>query len=198
MSKPIAYIVRHPEVDKKYHDMFVSWTDVDISPEGWKQAEETMRILHTKDIEVVYSSPLKRAIEFAELLSDDVRQVRALLPWNRGVLTGLLKSEADPTLKLFMKNPKIRIPLGESRFECEQRIEDFYGPALKEAEKHTAAFFTHHSNIDILNSLVVGERSDEPVNLIKPSGIVAVYVDGDGWQLEAIHNADEKTMASMS
>jgi broad specificity phosphatase PhoE len=197
--KPIAILVRHPEVDPKYKGMFVSWTDVAISEAGEHQAKETLAFIEANfDIKRVYSSPLKRALFFAETLGLPVAQERALLPWNRGVLTGLAESEAKDTLKLYMQNPDIRIPMGESRNECEERLEGFYGPAFKEAEREFSAFFTHHSNIDVLNGLVLGKHHGEPVNLVKTAGVVAVYVDGDGYRLEPVYRADDKAAASMS
>lgn len=196
--KPIAFLIRHGETVVKDLHIFVSWTDVALDEEGWEQAADVKRILSKYDIQDIYSSPLQRCLDMAEMISSDVLQHRGLLPWNRGILTGISEEMGKDTLKLFMQNPTVTIPMGESRKQCEDRLESFFLPAFRTAEKRTAAFFTHHSVIDVLNCLVKGERGEEPVNLVKTGGIVAVYPDGDEYRLEPIHRPDDKLVATMS
>lgn len=192
-SKPIAFLVRHPETEVADLHIFVSWMDVDLSDEGKEQMQEVVDLLNEYDIREIYSSPLKRCVLFAEKYADGrpVLQHRSLLPWNRGILTGISQDQGEDALNLFLEHPDVRIPQGESRIECEDRLTEFFEPALKQAEKRPCVFFTHHSVIDVLNSLVEGKRRTKLENLVKPAGVVAVYLDGDGYRLEAIHNADE-------
>lgn len=199
-SKPIAFLIRHGEDTLSDSGVFVSWTDVPLTSIGFEQAEDAADILEKYDIKYIYASPLVRAIQTAETFADKkhVQQDRALLPWNRGILTGCLEEEAEDLLKLIMENPDVHVPHGESRREVEKRIGDFFTPALDLAEQYPTAFFTHHSVIDVLNCLLKGKRNAKIVNLVKPGGIVAVYVDGEGYRLDAIHNADEEKSSSMS
>jgi broad specificity phosphatase PhoE len=197
-SNPIAFLIRHGLDTLSDSGVFVSWTDVDLNEEGVKQASVVYDFLSDYDIQQVYSSPLIRCVTMALMLGKPIQQERSLLPWNRGVLTGTLEEEGKDTLKLYMQNPKVKIPLGESRLDCENRLEKFFIRALADAEEKMAAFFTHHSVIDVLNSLLKGERNDEPENLVKPGGVVAVFVDGDGYRLEPVLNVDEKSSVSMS
>lgn len=200
-SKPIAFLVRHGECELSDSGVFVSWTDVPLTAKGKKQAKEAADILDEYDIKYIFSSPLDRSIETARIYAGEgtyIMQERALLPWNRGILTGCLESEAEDLLQLIMENPDVHVPHGESRREAEKRIGDFFTHSLDIAEKYPSAFFTHHSVIDVLNCLLKGKRNAKIVNLVKPGGIVAVYVDGEGYRLDAIHNADEEKSSSMS
>jgi broad specificity phosphatase PhoE len=199
-SKPIAFLIRHGEDTLSSAKIFVSWIDAPLTDKGREQAAETFKVLDEYDIELVYSSPLQRSLWMAEEYAGAkfVKQTRALLPLNRGILTGSLQSVSDPALKLFRQHRDVAIPYGESRVECEKRLTDFFMPALAEAEHETTAFFTHHSVIDSLNAICKGVHTIEIENLVKPAGVVAVYIDGDGYRLEAIHNADTNDGGGMS
>lgn len=193
-SEPCAFLVRHGKDTLSDTGIFVSWIDAPLTSEGKEQAEKVADFLSDYDIKRIYSSPLQRCVVMAQMYADegvDIVQHRGLLPLNRGILTGTLEELGKPALDLFLKNPDIAIPYGESRTQAERRIESFFNPALSHAESEMTVFFTHHSVIDILNCLLKGERPAEPENLVKPGGIVGVYVDGDGYRLEALLNEDE-------
>lgn len=151
----------------------------------------------------VFSSPLQRCLDIAVMLAGDienVEQCRSLLPWNRGILTGALESEGQDLLKLLLKNPDVRVPYGESRAECEERLWTCFTDLFSQAKGDGPyAIFTHHSVIDVLNILCTGERGEEPYNLVKAGGCVAVYLDGpDDYRLEPLLHVDEKSMVGMS
>lgn len=197
--QPIAFLARHGEDTLTGKGIHVSWLDVPLTAKGKEQGQEVVDFLDDYDIQLVHSSPLLRCVTLAEMLGKPFQQQRALLPWNRGVLTGSLEEDSKDLLKLLLTNPTIQVPYGESRRQCEDRLSDFFGPSLRIAEDKMTVFYTHHSVIDVLNSLVLGKRNDEPVNLVKPGGVVAVYLKSDGdYELEPVLNADEKTMVGVS
>lgn len=168
-----------------------------------EQAHELVEFVADYSPTRVYSSPLQRAFNMAVLLAGNekhVTQTRDLLPWNRGILTGTLESEGKELLKLFLKNPDMKVPYGESRNECEERLWNFFDPLFREArEDGPFVFFTHHSVIDVLNILCTGERGEEPYNLVKAGGCVGVYPDGEGdYRLEALLKPDNEAVTGMS
>ena len=190
-SKPIGFLVRHGETVARDRGIFISWIDYPLDEEGKEQAQEAVDFLSDYEIENVYSSPLQRCVYAAKLLGKPFQQDRGLLPWNRGILTGISEEDGKSALKLFSSNPSVAIPYGESRIDCEKRLSEFFIPALERAESSTTAFFCHHSVIDVLNCLLKGERTQEPQNLVKTGGIVGIYVDGDGYRLEAMFREDD-------
>jgi broad specificity phosphatase PhoE len=189
-DKPIAFLVRHGETVARDRKIFISWIDFPLDTEGEQQAKDAIDFLSDYEIKTVYSSPLQRAVYGALLLNKPVQQDRGLLPWNRGILTGISEEDGNDALKLFLDNPSVAIPYGESRTACEKRLTEFFTPALERSESTTTAFFTHHSVIDVLNCLLTGERTKEPKNLVKTGGVVAVYIDGDGYRLEPVLRPD--------
>lgn len=197
--EPIAYLARHGDTELSDKNIIISRTDVEPNDEGTEQGQRVVEFLSDRDIEDIYSSPLRRCVMIAEKLADGrpVMQHRGLLPWDRGVLTGVLSEEAEDLIKLLLVNPAVRIPHGESRLEAEGRIWDFFDGALKKAEKRKriAAFFTHHTVIDFLSCLILGERLDDPPNVVEVGGVAAIYVDGEGYAMEPILNAAENTIA---
>lgn len=187
-GKPIALLVRHGDTTLTDDDIVVSRIDVSLNEDGERQTREVLDCLREYDVECIYSSPLIRCLSMAEAFAEgrEVIQHRGLLPWSRGVLTGIPVAEAEDMIDLLLKNPNVRVPLGESRIECEDRIMDFFSTALAEAENKVTAFFTHHTVIDFLAYLLDGERPDDPPNIVDVGGIAAVYIDGDGYSMEPI------------
>ena len=194
---PIAFLARHGSTELSDTGVIISRTDVRPDKEGTEQAENLIRFLDERDIQDVYSSPLKHCVTIAKRFAGhrEVIQHRSLLPWDRGILTGVLSDEAEDLIKLLLTNPTVRIPHGESRVEAEERISELFDTALKKAEDRTAVFFTHHTVIDFLNCLLLGERLDDPPNVVEVGGIAAIYVDGDGYTMEPVLHPAENTIA---
>lgn len=197
-SEPIALLCRHGSTKYKDDGIIMSRTDVPPDEEAEEQGAEQEKLLAKYDIQVVYSSPLVRCVIPARKFAAgrQVIQDRGLLPWDRGVLTGVLADEAKPIMDLLVANPDVRIPHGESRRMAEQRIMDFFTPALDKAEKEQAVFFTHHTVIDLLNSCMKGERDGDPGNVVEVGGVAAVFVDGDGYRMEALLNPSSSSVVS--
>src|SRR4051812_43185464 len=64
------YVVRHGENPANLNREFsYKLIDYSLTPKGVRQAEETANFFRDKDIHEVYSSPLKRALETAEIIA---------------------------------------------------------------------------------------------------------------------------------
>jgi broad specificity phosphatase PhoE len=53
-------LVRHAEVETRYHRIFGGKIDMNLSPRGDEQARLLAKFLHTKKLEALYASPMKR------------------------------------------------------------------------------------------------------------------------------------------
>jgi broad specificity phosphatase PhoE len=53
-------LVRHGEVEARYHKKFGGWIDMNLSPNGRKQARILAGYLRRKTIDAIYTSPMKR------------------------------------------------------------------------------------------------------------------------------------------
>jgi broad specificity phosphatase PhoE len=69
-AESTLYVVRHGENPANLNREFsYKLIDYSLTPKGVRQAEETAAYLRDKDIREIYSSPLKRAVETAEIIA---------------------------------------------------------------------------------------------------------------------------------
>jgi broad specificity phosphatase PhoE len=53
-------LIRHGEVEVSYHKKFGGWIDMNLSPNGKRQAKTLAGYLGSKTIDAIYASPMKR------------------------------------------------------------------------------------------------------------------------------------------
>src|SRR5580698_7513300 len=53
-------LVRHAEVEIRYHKIFGGKIDMDLSPRGHEQAGLLAKFLRTRKLDAIYASPMKR------------------------------------------------------------------------------------------------------------------------------------------
>jgi|SRR5580700_3291579 broad specificity phosphatase PhoE len=189
-DKPVALLIRHGKTEAT-DKVFVSRSDFPLDAEGERELHDAINFLKDYDIKLIYSSPLIRSLTGAEMLSEsldlDVYQDRGLLPWDRGIFTGVPEEEGQDALNLFVTNPDVKMPFGESRVQAEERIDEFFGTLLPRSERKLTAFFTHHSVIDILAyKLAGGKRPTTIKNIVECGGVAGVFVKGDDYELRAL------------
>lgn len=128
------YIFRHGETD---YNAVKRWQgcgiDSDLNANGIAQAHALAQKLKDLQIEIIYSSCLKRAVQTTEIVADCLGvsfcQIPELREANLGQTEGLLKSEvAEAFPKIFAEwyapenNLDVRFPDGESKREIQQRM----------------------------------------------------------------------------
>ena len=70
-------LVRHGETAWNFNSTFTGWVDVDLSPRGRREMEHAGRLLLERgyDIDVTYTSRLKRAIRSSWILLQELNQI---------------------------------------------------------------------------------------------------------------------------
>lgn len=63
--------VRHGEAEGNLKKKFHGWTDSELTPKGNQQAEAAAKRLKDEPIDVIYSSPLKRAYQTAQYIAEE-------------------------------------------------------------------------------------------------------------------------------
>jgi broad specificity phosphatase PhoE len=93
--------VRHGESVDDIEDRFGGWADFDLTEKGKQQlSESTEKIsLLNEKFEVILSSPLKRAIQAADIISSKINIKVEVFEYLKernlnGILTGMIRSEA--------------------------------------------------------------------------------------------------------
>src|SRR4030095_12528165 len=62
MISPVRLLLlRHGEVEERYHRIFGGRIDMDLSPQGHAQAEVLARYLRQRPVDAIYASPMRRA-----------------------------------------------------------------------------------------------------------------------------------------
>src|SRR6266700_7514412 len=66
------YLIRHGEVKNPDNIIYARLPKFDLSANGKKQAEQAAEFLKDKHIEAIYSSPLERAKQTAEIIQKEL------------------------------------------------------------------------------------------------------------------------------
>jgi broad specificity phosphatase PhoE len=93
------YLIRHGETTGDIEDRYGGSYDDHLTEKGQLQIQGTAKSLTDKGIDIIFSSPLFRARESAEIISNHInRSVDIITDFRErhyGVLTGLTKKEAQ-------------------------------------------------------------------------------------------------------
>lgn len=199
MKKLVALICRHGETTLNSGNKFRSWLDVPLDENGTRQAKEMANFLMEFPITRVIASPLLRTIttahEYADRVKLPVEQNRGLLPWHMGVLAGRDKTDEMPVLKLFVHNPTIKLPGGESLEGFESRAGQFYSTELFDKHKDGGlpCLFGHTSSITVLEGLLKGERGEPDASeTVKPGGVCGIFQTDVWFEVEPIFGKVEE------
>ena len=67
----ILYVVRHGQTDKNKFGLVQGQTEADLNEVGISEAEKLKELVASLDIDIVISSPLRRAKDTAKIITDD-------------------------------------------------------------------------------------------------------------------------------
>lgn len=67
------YFMRHGETDWNRSNLIMGQTDIPLNETGIGQAHEAKKMLTKIEVEKIYSSPLQRARQTAEIINEDIR-----------------------------------------------------------------------------------------------------------------------------
>jgi len=147
------YLVRHGEnyanITKEFSYKLV---DYDLTEKGIKQAQQTAKYFESQNIDEIYSSPLKRAIQTAELISKQIEKYNEVIEEFRELNVGdLEKTKPDKqSWDIYFKVTNDWYSgIRESKFP---NGEDFF--TLYDRFMKGLAYITH--NKDNKNIVVVG------------------------------------------
>jgi len=143
-------LIRHGETKPNVVRTYSGWNNVSLNKKGKAQAKKVGKHLSDEKIDMIYSSDLKRAREFAKIAfkrspikaSADLREI------NFGAFEGLTHEEImnsyPEQYRAWLISPeKIAIPKGESLCDLKKRVFNFFS-RIKKADKYmTIAIVSH-------------------------------------------------------
>jgi len=133
MSSPTRIcVVRHGETDWNIAGILQGWLDVPINERGRVQARQLADAFAGSAFSCVYTSPLARSLETAEIIADLLGLPPpvchdGLKERNFGAIQGIPKAElaeSNPSLleHILKRNPDTHFEQGESMEECATRV----------------------------------------------------------------------------
>ncbi len=142
-------LVRHGVTAPNGAGCFIGRTDCGMAEEGFKQAAAVKRFLEGVPFDGIYASPLKRAVQTAEVLGSPFFRDERLAEMNFGIFEGLTYPEIQNQYPEYLHlwnggYLRYRIPGGESLEAVFIRVEEF----IKEIQgNHKRALVISHGGV---------------------------------------------------
>ncbi len=156
----MIYLLRHGEDDENY---IGGWSNVELTKKGIKQIKEISEVIQKLEIEAIYTSDIKRAIQTAQIIANkiniDVNQVSYLRELDKGKLTGMEVEVAKRDWKEYF-NLTIcqKYPDGESMIDLYERVKK----SIKYL-KNNSLYVTHRGYINIIYFIL----NNRPIDMNK-------------------------------
>ena len=146
----MIYVTRHGETEWNAVNKVLGRTDIPLNSNGVKQAQELACLLKDKKIDVFLSSPLSRARQTADIISNEIgvgyRIDDRLIEQDFGTFEGIDRFSAE--YQAAKREYFARYPGGESFFDMAARI----FPLIKELEGKNALLVTHGGVCRVIRS----------------------------------------------
>jgi len=183
------YCVRHGESTYNVEGRLQGQSDLPrLSPLGVRQSEAVAAVLRSLPIDAIYASPLRRAMETAEVVADalrlEIRPDDRLKEVNVGIFRDKLRSELevlypDELAKWLSGDPDYAIPGGESRRQLARRGREALQSIARAGHSHAVAVAHGGVLVAGIKSLL-GIPLQEPPLALQNGSITTLYFDAEG------------------
>lgn len=151
MKNYTLHLIKHGATLGNEQGKYIGKTDEPLSKEGKDEIKEVCEYLHYPAAEIVYSSPLKRCIETAEIIYPNtfIKTVDNIMEYDFGVFENKSMEELknDSDFKQWAENGMIGAPKGgEEKAEFDIRVQKGLSEILSDMMKNkitSAAVITH-------------------------------------------------------
>ena len=164
------YIVRHGETDFNKDGKYLGRTDISLNSIGITQAKQFAEEIHGLDLDAIYCSPLKRAVETANLikLKHDCKIIinNHFIERSIGIYEGLTKEEAKNRYPDFYRRNITRIfndapTNGETINEVINRVFSGLDEIKRQKKFSKILIVTHGFVAKVVNKYFNPEISDQ-------------------------------------
>jgi len=178
------YLVRHGENDFTGKRLVGRMPGVHLNEKGKKQAEDVARVLASKNISAIYSSPLERthetALPLSRLLNLPILPSDGLQEVNYGDWQGytVAKMRRLSLFKLVQASPsKVEFPNGESYTAAQQRVVSALAEiAAAAGDKKAVVCFSHCDVIRLAIAWLIGMPLDAFHSLTVDTGSISLLL----------------------
>jgi alpha-ribazole phosphatase len=151
------WIIRHGQTDLNVSGVFFGTTDVSLNEAGWKQAALLKDRMPETSFDLIFSSPLERAVQTARIVCpDEVFQKesalseRALGSWESLSLDEIRQRDANAWDAWQTDWLRFQPPGGESFTELWSRVTGFLDALLARSDWNQALLVSHAGPIRCL------------------------------------------------
>jgi len=189
-------LARHGETVWNVEKIYRGRTDVNLDEVGIKQAELLGKYLSNWELEAIYSSPLRRALDTANIIARyqkiGVHIAEGLIDFDYGEWQALPEQEAErlyPTLhNEWHNNPhKVRMPGGESLEDVRRRAIEVVNDVLSKYQG-SILLVSHRVAIKVLICSLLGLDNSHFWNIKQDVGGITIFNYVDERFVLARHN----------
>jgi broad specificity phosphatase PhoE len=189
-------LARHGETVWNVEKIYRGRTDVNLDGVGIKQAELLAKYLSNWELEAIYSSPLRRALDTANIIARyqkiGVHIAEGLIDFNYGKWQSLPEQEAKrlyPTLhNEWHNNPhNVRMPGGESLEDVSRRAIEVVNDVLSKYQG-SVVLVSHRVVNKVLICSLLGLDNSCFWNIKQDVGGITIFNYADGRFVLARHN----------
>lgn len=158
------YLIRHGEVETRYHRVFGGRIDMELSPQGHEQVAALAAYCHRLNIDKIYASPMKRVRQTLAPLAELTGKVPSFIPGLRevdfGAWTGLSWDEVKTKFGVSAFEWLDLLETGgiaeaETVPDFRYRVETGFRQIQSECNEESVAIICHGGVIRMLLSLLL-------------------------------------------
>lgn len=173
----MIYIVRHGETDYNVEGRYGGRIDVELNSKGIEQAYTLQNELKDIRFDKVISSPLKRALKTAQIITDsEITIDERIIERDNGELEGKLKQDCPPNIDF--NNPNTGYGI-ESIIYFRKRIFDFFDEITEKYKGKNVLIVTHAGVGIYARCYFEGEPRDKNYSIYKIKNCEVVKYEND-------------------
>ena len=196
------YIVRHGETDMNRRECLQGHIDCDLNDKGIKEAKASYELFKEAGIsfEKVYSSPLKRAFQTAQIIApgSKVCPEPLIIEMHFGSYEGMPYSKIDKAMWAFIHDPEnVSPPEGvEAVSSLNKRTGSFISRLLSEEHEGCTLIVTHGIALRSILWNLSDEKDRSKVWSMPIENCIVYEITAENGKITGVRRADELSRKS--
>lgn len=172
------FVARHGQTTWNVQNKICGITDVDLTEKGIEQAHMLALSVKEKEIDIIISSPLKRAVTTGKIVSDEcnipVKIDERLIEQDYGIFEGADRKDED--FLNHKRNFAYKYPNGESMMQVAYRVYGLLDEIKKEYCNKNVLIVSHGGVCRIINTYFRDMTNEEFFNYRLENGKLEEYI----------------------
>ena len=172
------YVARHGQTDWNVENKVCGLTDADLTDKGIEQARRLSAEMKDKGIDIIITSPLKRAYLTGKIASEELNipilTDKRLIEQNYGIYEGVDRKNTD-----FLNNKRYfayKYPDGESMMQVAYRVYGFLDEIKQTHKGKTVLVVCHGGVCRVMHTYFHDMTNEEFFNYAPQNGEVKKYI----------------------